>query len=283
MRWFTILLISLLSFRSAAQEQTLCFEISHQELDIETSYLFGTMHAMEESRFFFPKKITKLLGKTDALCLEIKNISEVRIAPEMLFDTTLNLKAYCNSEEWLNLTIWAEEKLFMKPLQFQENFKHARPFMLFQFILAMNLPANKKSHEQELEKIAVSNKSQLLGLESANEQLNIFNQIPFDDQMNMVFSELTNREKNIQDFNDMQRAYRNQNLNVLCDFANNETLAGNKALFLDDRNKKWIPKMREMMTEKSTFFAVGAGHLCGKNGLISLLKKEGFKLKVIKL
>jgi hypothetical protein len=38
-----------------------------------------------------------------------------------------------------------------------------------------------------------------------------------------------------------------------------------------------------MMTEKSTFFAVGAGHLCGQNGLISLLKKEGFKLKVIKL
>ena len=282
MKWIVIV-AGLLSFHSNAQEQSLCYEISHEKLGIERSYLFGTMHAMEENSFFFPKRITKLLEKSDALCLEIKNITEVRIEPEMLYDTTLHLKTYCDSTEWSNLTIWAEEKLFMKPIQFEENFEHAKPFMLFQFILAMNLPANKKSHEQELEKIAASNKIQLLGLESVHEQLNIFNQIPFDDQMDMVFSELNNDEKNIKDFNEMQQAYRKQELNVICEYATNEKLDGNISLFLDDRNKKWIPKMKEMMKEECVFFAVGAGHLCGENGLISLLKKEGFNLKVIKL
>ena len=282
MKWITILAV-LISIHSNAQEQSLCYEISNKKLGIKRSYLFGTMHAMEENSFFFPKKITKLLEKSDALCLEIKNISQVRISPNMLVDTTLHLKAYCDSAEWSSLTIWAEEKLLMKPTQFKANFEHAKPFMLFQFILAMNLPTNIKSHEQELEKIAVANKIQLLGLESADEQLNIFNQIPFDDQMDMVFSELNNGQKSIQDFNDLQKAYKKQALNVLCDFASNEKLAGNTALFLDDRNKKWIPKMIDMMREESVFFAVGTGHLCGEYGLIALLKKEGFNLKAIKL
>ncbi len=282
MKWILILAV-LLSMHSKAQKQSLCYEISNEELGIERSYLFGTMHAMEENSFFFPKRITKLLEKSDALCLEIKNITEVRINPDMLIDTTLHLKAYCDSAEWSSLTIWAEEKLLMKPIQFEANFEHAKPFMLFQFILAMNLPTNRKSHEQELEKIAASKEIQLLGLESIDEQLNIFNQIPFDDQMDMVFNELYNGQKSIQDFNDMQQAYKKQALNVLCDFATNEKLAGNTALFLDNRNKKWIPKMKEMMIEKSVFFAVGAGHLCGEFGLIALLEKEGFDLKAIKL
>ena len=282
MKWI-IILAGLLSMHSNAQEQSLCYEISHDKLGIEGCYLFGTMHVMEENSFFYPKKISKLLGNTDALCLEIKNINEAQIDPDMLFDTTLHLKAYCDSTEWSNLTTWAEENLFMKPLQFEENFEHAKPFMLLQFILAMNLPANKKSHEQELEKFATANKIQLMGLESINEQLNIFNQIHFDDQMDMVFNELNNGEKNIQDFNDMQQAYKNENLDKLCDFASQETLAGNKALFLDDRNKKWIPKMIEMMEKNKIFFAVGAGHLCGKNGLIALLQAEGCTLKAIEL
>ena len=282
MKWI-IVLAGLISLHSNAQEQSLCYEISNQKLGIERSYLFGTMHAMEENSFFFPKRITKLLEKSDALCLEIKNITEVRINPDMLIDTTLHLKAYCDSAEWSNLTKWAEEKLLMMPIQFEANFEHAKPFMLFQFILAMNLPTNTKSHERELEKIAALNKIQLLGLESVDEQLNIFNQIPFDDQMDMVFSELNNGQKSIQDFKNLQQAYKEQRLNILCAFASNEKLAGNTALFLDNRNKRWIPKMIDMMGEESVFFAVGAGHLCGEYGLIALLKKEGFDLKAIKL
>lgn len=282
MKWIVIL-AGLISLHSNAQEQSLCYEISNEKLGIKRSYLFGTMHAMEENSFFFPKRIIKLLEKSDALCLEIKNITEVRINPDMLIDTTLHLKAYCDSAEWSSLTKWAEEKLLMKPIQFEANFEHAKPFMLFQFILAMNLPTNTKSHERELEKIAALNKIQLLGLESVDEQLNIFNQIPFDDQMDMVFSELNNGQKSIQDFKNLQQAYKEQTLNILCDFASNEKLAGNTALFLDNRNKRWIPKMIDMMGEESVFFAVGAGHLCGEYGLIALLKKEGFDLKAIKL
>jgi len=38
-----------------------------------------------------------------------------------------------------------------------------------------------------------------------------------------------------------------------------------------------------MMKDKSTFFAVGAGHLGGPKGVINLLKSAGYKVKAVKI
>jgi hypothetical protein len=48
---------------------------------------------------------------------------------------------------------------------------------------------------------------------------------------------------------------------------------------LDDRNKRWVPKMEAMLKEKHVFFiTVGAGHLTGPLGVPALLRKDGFKV-----
>lgn len=46
---------------------------------------------------------------------------------------------------------------------------------------------------------------------------------------------------------------------------------------LDDRNKRWVPKIEAMLKEKHVFFiTVGAGHLTGPLGLPALLRKDGY-------
>ena len=52
-------------------------------------------------------------------------------------------------------------------------------------------------------------------------------------------------------------------------------------LLVVDRNKNWIPVMERMMNEAPTFFAVGAGHLAGKNGVIRLLRKSGYSVTAV--
>ncbi|MNY79236.1 TraB family protein [compost metagenome] len=59
-------------------------------------------------------------------------------------------------------------------------------------------------------------------------------------------------------------------------------MEGNEELMLFSRNKKWIPRMRKIMAVKPTFFAVGAAHLGGENGVIALLRKEGYKLRAVR-
>jgi len=50
---------------------------------------------------------------------------------------------------------------------------------------------------------------------------------------------------------------------------------------LTKRNINWAEKIPEQMTRESTFFAVGAGHLSGKNGVIQLLKDKGYTLRPV--
>ena len=52
-------------------------------------------------------------------------------------------------------------------------------------------------------------------------------------------------------------------------------------ILLKNRNEKWIPRIIEQAKLKPTFFAVGAAHLGGENGIISLLKKNACTLEPV--
>lgn len=52
-----------------------------------------------------------------------------------------------------------------------------------------------------------------------------------------------------------------------------------RKMLLDDRNRRWTPKIEAMLKEKHVFFiTVGAGHLTGPVGLPALLRKAGYKV-----
>ncbi|HEX4027907.1 MAG TPA: TraB/GumN family protein [Rhizomicrobium sp.] len=58
----------------------------------------------------------------------------------------------------------------------------------------------------------------------------------------------------------------------------NEFPEARKSL-LDDRNKRWVPKIEAMLKEKHVFFiTVGAGHLTGATGVPALLRADGYKV-----
>jgi uncharacterized protein YbaP (TraB family) len=64
--------------------------------------------------------------------------------------------------------------------------------------------------------------------------------------------------------------------------AESPEMMGSQELLLDRRNRNWIPVMESAMKNSSTFFAVGAGHLAGNQGVLELLRKQGYKVKGIK-
>ena len=51
--------------------------------------------------------------------------------------------------------------------------------------------------------------------------------------------------------------------------------------FVEGRNKRWIPVIKSNIKESSCLIAFGAGHLPGEEGVINLLRKEGYKVKPI--
>ncbi|MGL5226592.1 MAG: TraB/GumN family protein [Bacteroidales bacterium] len=54
------------------------------------------------------------------------------------------------------------------------------------------------------------------------------------------------------------------------------------SIIIDTRNKEWIKKIISMIHEDSSLIAVGAGHLPGVNGLIALLRHQGYSVEPVK-
>ena len=54
------------------------------------------------------------------------------------------------------------------------------------------------------------------------------------------------------------------------------------AEMITDRNRRWVEAMPAIMEDKPTLFVVGAGHLPGDEGVLELLKAQGYKVKAVK-
>jgi len=51
---------------------------------------------------------------------------------------------------------------------------------------------------------------------------------------------------------------------------------------IKERNRNWIPAIKSALQQKKSMIAVGAGHLMGEDGLINLLRKEGYTIEQFK-
>ena len=83
------------------------------------------------------------------------------------------------------------------------------------------------------------------------------------------------------EFDEMISLYKKQQLDSMQTLLLKSEFGSEKYedMLLNDRNKKWVKKLNEIMKTESVFVAVGAGHLTGEQGLISLLKKEGYTVE----
>jgi uncharacterized protein YbaP (TraB family) len=268
-------------FFSQIEKKSLLWEVKNKE-GKTCSYLFGTIHAIEERKFYFPKKLEKIASKCDAICLEISDLTANAPSMDKLIMTDKSLGEIFTKSQLDSVYQWAEKYLLMKPKQFDENFGQVKPFLLLQFILKSSLPESTKSYELVFEEQAKKNKQKVLGLETVDFQLNLFDKMPISEQVKMVMETLKEEENAKKKFEEMQQIYLEQDLDRLYRLTKDESTSFNRS-FLEDRNIDWIPKIENISKDKVVFIAVGAAHLAGSEGVIELLMKKGFQVLPIKL
>ena len=281
MRFFALLITTLFlpaQFFSQLEKKSLLWEVKAKD-GKTSSYLFGTIHAIDESKFYFPKKLEKIASKCDVICLEI--VGDGTYFDKLMMNNK-SLQDLFTKTQLDTIHLWAERFLFMKPHQFDQNFSQTKPFLLLQFILNSSLPKNFKSYELEFEKMAQKNKQELLGLETVDFQLSLFDNMSLEDQVKMVMESLRDEKNAKYKFEEMQQVYLEQNLDQLYKITKDESSSFNRS-FLEDRNIDWIPKIESMMKDKAVFIAVGAAHLSGSEGVIELLIKKGYQVTPIKI
>lgn len=163
-------------------------------------------------------------------------------------------------------------------------FNTLKPFTLMSLFYPSMVNGEVKSYENELLKIATENDKEINGLETVGFQMSIFDKLTLDRQVEMLMSLITNFEKNKGVFNNMVTLYTTQNIDGLYEYMiqNIEEYKDLENDLLNSRNRTWVEQMTELMQEP-TFFAVGAGHLGGEEGLIKLLQEQGYKVNPVPL
>ena len=109
----------------------------------------------------------------------------------------------------------------------------------------------------------------------------IFDQIPLEIQLNEL-RKLVTEESSQTELEKLIAVYKTEDIDGLYDLINTSPMMNDyREIMLDNRNKVWIPKIVDAMKTKSVFVAVGAGHLGGESGVISLLKEAGYRVEPV--
>jgi uncharacterized protein YbaP (TraB family) len=132
--------------------------------------------------------------------------------------------------------------------------------------------------------MAKNESKEVLGLETVQEQFGALDKMGMKKQADlMLVKMIENWNEGKQELKQLMSDYKNQDVEAMFeDMAKSKTM---DAEFENDllvtRNQNWIPKIQKITKEKPTFFAVGAGHLGGKKGVIALLRESGFTVKAV--
>jgi hypothetical protein len=135
--------------------------------------------------------------------------------------------------------------------------------------------------EEELLKLAKADKKEIQGLETMAFQASVFDSIPYQQQAKELLKTIDSMATYRKYFEDMVKVYKTQQLDQIEKFFNSNEfgMQDNQDILLDKRNKNWVMQLKTIMKKESVFIAVGAGHLVGEMGLITLLRKAGYKVR----
>ncbi len=118
-------------------------------------------------------------------------------------------------------------------------------------------------------------------LETMEEQFAmLLDHFPVEEQAKQLVEAVKQKELNEKASTDMVNLYLNKDIDGLFGMieAYPEELTGNMDYMLKDRNANWMKILPGLMKAGTQFIAVGAGHLPGPDGLLTLLKKQGYTI-----
>ena len=282
--FITIVFIAAVNFSIHAQDNntSIFWKVTGNGLE-KPSYLFGTVHLIPKSDFFFIDSLENKFESCQEIVLEVDMDDPgflTKTQQLMYMPDNKSIKDLLDSTDYSRLSEFFKDSLNLQLDQFQK----LKPVFLVQFIIPKIINKPLASYELTFVQMAKKYNIDLTGLESIKEQMNSIDKIPFKKQAELVLETIKDFNEDRLIYSELIDAYKKmdfKNFYNLMIKASPE-LKEFEQILLIDRNEKWVPRIEKMIKEKSCFIGVGALHLEGEKGLVALLKSEGYKVTPIK-
>ncbi|WP_248722710.1 TraB/GumN family protein [Seonamhaeicola sp. ML3] len=272
---FALALISVLAVNAQELESSTLWKISGNGLE-QPSYLFGTIHITCDASI--DEDVQKALDETSQVVLEI-DMDDPALQSKMMTGMYMKegktIKDFVSKEDYT-----AVDSLFIKNMGMGiKMIENVKPFFLMAMLYPKMIDCPMQSFEMSLVQVAKAQNEEIKGLETIEEQLQVFEDIPYEAQIeDLVKMAKDDLSADKAKFAEMLKIYDSENVSKLYNLIKDDSsvVATYEDELLVKRNKNWIPKIAEYSKEQPTFYGVGAGHLGGENGVINLLREAGY-------
>ena len=265
-----------------ADDNTLLWQVTGKGLK-RSSYIFGTFHLMCKDDIHFSDQLKMAVTNADLMYLEMDmDDPSIMLSGLLLMNMKegKKLQDLYTTAEYEKVSTFFNDSLHM-PIGLLQRTK---PFFLAALLYPKMMPCKTVSGvEEELMKLVKEQKKEIKGLETIEFQSSVFDSIPYEDQAKELLKSIDSLTTYQKYFDTMMTVYKTQRLSEIETlFKDTEFgMEDHQDILLNDRNKNWVNQLDTIMKNQSAFVAVGAAHLVGENGLISLLRKEGYTLTPI--
>ncbi len=252
-----------------------------------TIYLFGTVHILKPGMSWFDEAIKEAFDESGELVVEMiepEPAAMMKIVSDLAIDKTgVSLRDKLNAEDR------AAYEAALKSLNMPVNaFDPLDPWFASVSLSLVPLMQNgydtNSGVEDDLTATAKAKNMKIVGLETAEQQLGFFDNLPEDVQIRFLNFNVNSIDDMADGMENMVAHWANANISALAELMN----AGleEKILYdtlLSNRNADWAEWVDDRMDQPGTvFMAVGAGHLAGDASLQAKLKERGLKTKRVK-
>ncbi len=282
-----VLVVTSFATTSVKQRSGLLWQVTKPG-SADTSYLFGTLHLLEQSYVDTMPNLMHALDRADIVLGEIvldssakKEAAELTAA-EAPLDSVLTPTQYAQVDTELRHVMGL-------PLAFFNSFQPLAIYgVLIQGLYKKQHPENIRNgmlmdiyFQQRAKKAG----KEVRGLESLEDEADaLFGSLTPKKQVHELMDLIKHKTKVLKKLDEMLIAYRSGDLaKLLTDddlgAPGDELMEG----LLYNRNAAWLKELPAIFDSHNAFVAVGAGHLGGPRGLVEGLRRRGFRVVAISM
>lgn len=249
--------------------------------NIQPSYVYGTIHLLPQSRFKLQNKVREAFTSAQQIVLEL-DMDQTDF--QTLFMKNIPMKDGETLQDLMDQEDYQKLDATLKELIGSgiQPFNTWKPIGISSLLIMRFIDGPPASFERSFVTMAKDQEKEILGLETVEEQMAAFDNIPYLEQIEDIMEMLDQPERSQQIFMEMVALYLQEDVEGLYRFTTQYLDTEEEiSSLLHIRNHNWIPRIVELSKENPTFFGVGAAHLGGEEGILNLLQEAGYTLTPI--
>jgi uncharacterized protein YbaP (TraB family) len=254
-----------------------------------TIYMFGTFHLLDGKSDWFNDEVRTAFDAAQEVTLEAIMPDDPRALQAMVMKYGIDPSGRTLPERLGPATSAKLDKALIAAGVDPRSFDRFKPWFAATALTSLSVERHgltgAAGPEAAIKQTALGSGKKIGELEGVEKQLAIFDRLPQAEQVKYLEQTLDENKDLDKQLPVLLKAWGNGNTSKLAAMLNaglKKTPAIYKAMFVD-RNAAWTDWIVRRLDQPGTvFLAVGAGHFAGKDSVLDMLARRGFKWKRFK-